>query len=244
MRSLNKEYVRLLREILSEPEIKDRINWADYMVHKQNRFSYQGMLKKLEKLRGKIDREKIFKGVFESMAGVFARIDKGITKDIKKIFKSSNQPIPEVVLSAPSQVLEDVIKLNVELIKAIELQQVENLENVIKNAVQNGNNIDAIMKEVQKQSDRGLNYAQFVAEDQVAKAHAGINEERQKAVGFDEYEWVATNAPVGFELGNVRPTHAALDGTIQRWDQPPLVGDRNLHPGEDYRCRCIAVPVF
>jgi len=38
--------------------------------------------------------------------------------------------------------------------------------------------------------------------------------------------------------GNVRPSHAANDGQIFAWDNPPPTG----HPGEDYGCRCVAEP--
>jgi len=37
--------------------------------------------------------------------------------------------------------------------------------------------------------------------------------------------------------GKVRPSHAANDGEIVAWDNPPATG----HPGEDYGCRCRAV---
>ena len=38
--------------------------------------------------------------------------------------------------------------------------------------------------------------------------------------------------------GKVRPSHAANDGKIFAWDDPPPTG----HPGEDYGCRCTAEP--
>ncbi len=40
--------------------------------------------------------------------------------------------------------------------------------------------------------------------------------------------------------GQVRPSHAANDGKIFAWDDPPSTG----HPGEDYGCRCTAEPYF
>ncbi len=36
----------------------------------------------------------------------------------------------------------------------------------------------------------------------------------------------------------VRPFHAANNGRIFAWDDPPATG----HPGEDYNCRCTAEP--
>ena len=38
--------------------------------------------------------------------------------------------------------------------------------------------------------------------------------------------------------GKVRDSHAANNGKIFAWDNPPSTG----HPGEDYGCRCIAEP--
>lgn len=37
---------------------------------------------------------------------------------------------------------------------------------------------------------------------------------------------------------NVRPSHAANNGPVFAWDDPPPTG----HPGEDYGCRCTAEP--
>ncbi len=36
----------------------------------------------------------------------------------------------------------------------------------------------------------------------------------------------------------VRPSHAALEGQVFSWDNPPAIG----HPGEDHNCRCMAEP--
>ncbi len=38
----------------------------------------------------------------------------------------------------------------------------------------------------------------------------------------------------------VRPSHRMNDGRIFSWSDPPSTG----HPGEDYNCRCEAVPYF
>lgn len=40
--------------------------------------------------------------------------------------------------------------------------------------------------------------------------------------------------------GKVRASHAANNGRIFSWDNPPPVG----HPGEDFGCRCTAEPYY
>ena len=42
------------------------------------------------------------------------------------------------------------------------------------------------------------------------------------------------------EDGKVRPSHAANDGHVFAWDDPPPTGN----PGEDYGCRCVAEPYY
>jgi len=38
---------------------------------------------------------------------------------------------------------------------------------------------------------------------------------------------------------NVRPSHAVRDGKMFSWNKPPEGG----HPGQEYGCRCKAIPV-
>lgn len=40
--------------------------------------------------------------------------------------------------------------------------------------------------------------------------------------------------------GKVRSSHAAREGEVFSWDDPPVGG----HPGEDYNCRCTAEPYY
>lgn len=82
--------------------------------------------------------------------------------------------------------------------------------------------------------------ATLIAVDQTLKMHAALSQERMKAAGVDRYRWSTSLDE------RVRPTHAALQGQVFSWDDPPETnddGDTN-NPGEDYRCRCVAIPVF
>ncbi len=65
------------------------------------------------------------------------------------------------------------------------------------------------------------------------KAEDRLSEEEQRAQGFTHYIWRTQ----GDE--KVRPEHAANDGQVFAWDDPPPTG----HPGADYGCRCWAQPL-
>jgi len=82
--------------------------------------------------------------------------------------------------------------------------------------------------------------ARFIARDQVLKLNGKITQATQTSVGIVEYEWVTAGDD------DVRDTHEELNGTIQRWDTPPVVSEdgRQEHPGGDYQCRCVALAII
>ncbi len=69
--------------------------------------------------------------------------------------------------------------------------------------------------------------------DQTSKAIGQLTRTRHQQLGIEQYRWRTAQDE------RVRDTHAALDGTVQRWDSPPGVG----HPGQDIQCRCVAIPI-
>ena len=82
--------------------------------------------------------------------------------------------------------------------------------------------------------------ATLIARDQTLKLNGQIIEHRARAVGLARYVWSTSHDE------RVRPSHAELDGQTFSWDDPPETneaGDTN-HPGQDYQCRCVPIPVI
>lgn len=75
--------------------------------------------------------------------------------------------------------------------------------------------------------------AELIARDQTLKLAGAITEIRQRNAGVDEYIWSTSLDE------RVRDEHAALEGERFSWSSPPAIG----HPGQDFQCRCVAVPV-
>lgn len=63
--------------------------------------------------------------------------------------------------------------------------------------------------------------------------HGKLSEVRMRESGESRYVWVSMDDE------KVRPSHAANDGKIFSFDNPPDTG----HPGHDYNCRCGAAPI-
>ena len=82
--------------------------------------------------------------------------------------------------------------------------------------------------------------AKFLARQETSLLMSQFRKERYKSAGINEYTWSTSRDQ------RVRPYHKRLDGQIFSWDNPPIVDEsgRRAHPGEDFGCRCIAIPVI
>jgi SPP1 gp7 family putative phage head morphogenesis protein len=76
--------------------------------------------------------------------------------------------------------------------------------------------------------------AELIARDQTLKLNGAITQTRQENAGISRYTWSTSLDE------RVRPEHAVLEGQVFDWNAPPSVG----HPGWDYQCRCVAIPVI
>lgn len=129
---------------------------------------------------------------------------------------------------------------NVELIRSIPSEHFAKLEADINAALRSGKNTRQLTKVIEERYGSTKSRARMIARDQIGKANADVSQHRQEEHGVTRYQWSTS----GDE--RVRERHAALEGTIHSWADPPVTneaGDRN-HPGEDYQCRCTADPVL
>lgn len=82
----------------------------------------------------------------------------------------------------------------------------------------------------------------------VANLFGDLSRLQQKDAGCKRYKWRTQRD------SRVRSCHRALEGKIFSWDNPPMMWRETAHgivytgercnPGEDWGCRCIAIPVF
>jgi SPP1 gp7 family putative phage head morphogenesis protein len=130
---------------------------------------------------------------------------------------------------------------NVNLIKSLATRQIETLRNeLLPEAELEGLRVEDLRKKIQDSFDVSKSKADLLARDQVLKLNGQITQLRQTNAGITHYTWSTS----GDE--RVREAHRDLDGTVQAWLTPPQVSDdgRTEHPGGDYQCRCVAVPIL
>lgn len=137
--------------------------------------------------------------------------------------------------------MREWVDTNVELIKTMPTDTLDVIKDLVYEGYRTGLTTSEVMKQVQKAYGISRRHVQLIARDQVAKLNGQIAQLQQKDAGIKEYIW----SDCGDE--RVRERHQELNGKRFSWDEPPIVDFKNMrrcHPGEDYQCRCVALPVF
>ena len=93
------------------------------------------------------------------------------------------------------------------------------------------------------QDENGVNYrkAKFLARNETSLLVSKYREVRYTDNGINYYTWSTSHDE------RVRKRHKELNGKVFRFDNPPVVdihSMRRANPGEDYNCRCVAIPVL
>ncbi len=137
------------------------------------------------------------------------------------------------------EMLKKWISENVDLIKTVPSQSLGKIKELVYKQYMDGSSTTNIIKELQRQYGMDKRHAQLIARDQVGKLNAKITESQQKDAGVKRYKWSDSRDK------RVRDSHRELNGNTFSWDEPPVTENgRRCHPGEDYQCRCCAIPVF
>lgn len=147
------------------------------------------------------------------------------------------------------QALRMWVDSNVEKIKTIPTESLGSMRQIILDGYKQGRTIRDISKDIQEEYNVSKHRAQMFARDQVATLNAQITKMQQQDAGCKRYRWSTSND------SRVRPCHAALNGKTFDWNDPPemwyetkksgrVYTGRRCNPGEDYACRCVAIPEF
>lgn len=147
------------------------------------------------------------------------------------------------------QALRMWVDSNVEKIKTIPTESLGSMRQIILDGYKQGRTIRDISKDIQDEYNISKHRAQMFARDQVATLNAQITKMQQQDAGCKRYRWSTSHD------SRVRPCHAALNGKTFDWNDPPemwyetkksgrVYTGRRCNPGEDYACRCVAIPEF
>lgn len=129
-------------------------------------------------------------------------------------------------------------------------KEIVDLRKQMEKSVFAGNRYESAVSSIQKSYGVTERKAKFLARQETGLLMAKFKEVRYQSQGITEYKWRSVG---GSKNHPVRPKHKELAemsdrGKIFKWTDPPNTAaegesPRYNNPGEDYNCRCYAVPI-
>lgn len=249
-------YIRLLNQTLQEnlPELMEA-----YKLHQHGDSRFDDIRSLEEKVRTvfqKIAREleqKLARYGLDDLVRKISRMTRNTTlREWKREVKTTlGIDLFSDYYSADfyEQALRRWVDENVLKIKSIPTETMGEMQKIIMDGYRHGASITQITKDIQDQYKLSRRRAQLLARDQVASLNAQITKMQQEDAGCKKYRWSDSRD------SRVRDCHHALNGKVFSWDDPPemwydtksrgrVYTGRRCHPGEDFCCRCVAIPVF
>ena len=231
------EYRTALRRILAEQarEVRETVIPA-YRSELQFKRLVQDDNSWFERLRAlKTSLEAVVADTVERIIGLEA-------KRHTKTFRNAVKRALGIDLGAVvrDEDLEDYLRAavsrNVSLIRGLNDDLAKRIELTVYNAKISGRSVEQLRKALQKDFKVAKNRADLIAQDQMAKVTADLNEIRQTQASVASYSWLTSKDE------RVRARHASIGGTVYKWGQP-TGAEEGLPPGKPIRCRCTAVGI-
>lgn len=146
--------------------------------------------------------------------------------------------------------MEEALRDNVDLITSIHTDFIHDIGEAVFSNVKNGGRHENLIDLIRERGNVTKSRAKVIARDQTSKLNADMTEARSTALGLDIYEWGGT----GDE--RERDSHSVLNGKLCKYSDPTVYSDDGGKtwkkrstigafigkPGEDYQCRCLALP--
>lgn len=233
-RDIDRDIVPLVRSLASQyvqdaAVTETRDAWSDII------------LKAMAFLRERWSSNRVNAGA-QRIAGEF--VQSALKKSERDIKKSAG-----IDVFSGSEVMQDYLRAsaqqNVQLIKSIPSKYLEEVETLLIANMRSGMRPGYIVSALQEQFGVTQRRAKFIARDQTGKIQGEINERQQRNAGFDYFRWLdSDDRRVRDRHRQIAEKVTAYGPGVYRWDNLPLSQDGvPIRPGQDYNCRCTAVPV-
>lgn len=174
------------------------------------------------------------------------------TEAVEDGFKGAAKKLevnPELSAASKAKLAEeysDNLKL---YIKKFADQEIFSLREAVEENAKEGYRFDKLIPSIKKRYGVTVRKAKFLARNETSIFMSKYHEERYAEAGITHYIWSTSHD------NRVRPApgthgtdnHRILDGRTFSFAKPPTVDPatgRKANPGQDYNCRCIAIPIL
>jgi SPP1 gp7 family putative phage head morphogenesis protein len=204
-----------------------------------SKYRFEKSLEVADRKLRSIDHAKIADNMklSEMMDKTLWRTNKRFERSIQKITVS-----PKLTPDQSARIAQEYTK-NLELyITEFTQKETEELRKNIKERVLKGGRYESIVSEIQKSFGVSVRKAKFLARQETMLMTTKFKQVRYESIGADWYVW---RCVAGSPNHPVRPMHKKNDGKRFRWDTGAVINEQGekKNPGQDYGCRCYAVPL-
>lgn len=137
--------------------------------------------------------------------------------------------------SAAGQVARSIVEENIRLMKSLPLAAADRVRAIHTRATEamiNGERSQDFAAEIFKSGDIAASRAKLIARTETGRASTALTQARAISAGSEGYIWRTA------EDGDVRQSHAGMEGQFVRWTNPPELDGMTGHAGTLPYCRC------
>ena len=196
-------------------------------------------MKKLDRRLSQILPEEIARKV--AVSKLFDNMLWKLDKDFKKSIAGIS--VAPQFSEETRRALADEYQNNMELyIRTFAEKEIVALRKKMQANVFAGNRYEDMIGKIQESYGVSRSKAKFLARQESNLLMTKYKSTRYKQAGVLYYKWKTV---AGSEAHPVRDTHKVLDNKVFSWDNPPITDNKgnHNHPGEDFNCRCMAIPL-
>ncbi len=133
----------------------------------------------------------------------------------------------------------NLLQEQVELITSLPKRAAQRVHHLTTEALVTGERASSVAQKILETGKVTESSAMLIARTEVSRTASKLMEARAVAAGSEGYIWRTS------EDGDVRKSHAEMDGTYVRWDTVPQLSDgTRTHAGCTYNCRCYPEPIL
>lgn len=128
--------------------------------------------------------------------------------------------------------------------------QITRLRNMVELSVSQGYRRPAMIEMIKSEWGVTQNKARFLARQETSLLMSKIRRERSLDAGVRKYRWSTSLdrrvRPADIYEKRSGANHRYLHGKVFEYGKPPIVNvktGRRAEPGEDFNCRCVAIPI-
>jgi SPP1 gp7 family putative phage head morphogenesis protein len=156
--------------------------------------------------------------------------------------KAIGSELRNIVDNTPiGQVTRSILAEQMKYIKSLPLEaadRVYDIQNKAIEAVVSGGRAESFAKEIAASGDVAMSRANLIARTELGRANGALDQARGIAVGSPGYIWRTSDD------GDVRDSHAEMEGKFVEWGRPPTLDKMTGHAGELPYCRCYKEIIF